>query len=49
MPNVQYGHKVHILNGYGNWNGGYLDTNGRSTLGDVFDVSTNPNSNRDAS
>lgn len=25
-----------------------IDTNGRSTLGDVFDVSTHPNENRDA-
>jgi hypothetical protein len=49
MTTIKYGDKVHILNGYSNWNGGYLDSNGHSTDGDTYNVSTNASPHRDAS
>jgi hypothetical protein len=54
MTIIKYGDKVHILNGYhgdghNDWTGGYLDTNGNSTDGDAYNVSTNKSKNRDAS
>jgi hypothetical protein len=49
MTIIKYGDKVHILNGYNGWNGGYLDTNGNSSDGDTYNVSTNKSPTRDAS
>lgn len=38
---LKYGDKVHIQNGYSNWSGGYLDTNGGSQQsGALYGVST---------
>jgi hypothetical protein len=39
----------HILNGYNSWKGGYLDSNGSSTDGDTYNVSTNASKARDLS
>jgi len=49
MTVIKYGDKIHILNGYNVWEGGYLDTNGHSTDGDTYNVSTNESATRDAS
>jgi hypothetical protein len=49
MAIIKYGDRVHILNGYQNWNGGYLDSNGHSTDGDAYNVSTNGSPHRDGS
>ncbi|MBX4179772.1 hypothetical protein K3A88_35795, partial [Streptomyces geysiriensis] len=38
---LKYGDRIHLRNGYSNWGGGYLDTNGASTAtGGVYGVST---------
>ncbi|WP_432081542.1 hypothetical protein [Streptomyces sp. WAC 04229] len=38
---LKYGDKIHLQNGYANWIGGYLDTNGVSqATGAVYKVST---------
>ncbi|MFE5815866.1 hypothetical protein ACFQ6S_21045 [Streptomyces sp. NPDC056479] len=38
---LKYGDRVHLQNGYGNWGGGYLDTNGASSdAGAKYGVST---------
>jgi hypothetical protein len=49
MTVIKNGDKVHLLNGYNAWQGGYLDTNGNSTDGDTYNVSTNTSPTRDAS
>jgi hypothetical protein len=36
---LKYGDKIHLLNGYNNWKGGYLDTNGH-VAGNKYGVST---------
>ncbi|MEC4020066.1 hypothetical protein [Streptomyces sp. H27-D2] len=46
---LKYGDKVHIQNGYKDWNGGYLDTNGRNPgAGSVYGVSTSDTPTRAA-
>jgi hypothetical protein len=37
---LKYGDRVHIQNGYQNWQGGYLDTCGNSPNGSQWNVST---------
>ena len=44
---LKYGDKFYILNGYGNWNGGYLDTRGAGCEGNLLCVSTYLGWNRD--
>lgn len=48
-PNeVRYGATYHLLNGYGNWNGGYLDAFGNASYHlNQWDVSTSSSYNRD--
>lgn len=47
---LRYGDKVHIQNGYDNWQGGYLDANTGSSAGptSVYQVATAATSNRSA-
>ncbi|QIS21393.1 hypothetical protein [Nocardia terpenica] len=47
---LKYGDKVHLQNGWDNWNGGYLDTNGGypNTAGSKYGVSTAPTATRAA-
>ncbi|MFF3350934.1 hypothetical protein [Streptomyces sp. NPDC002779] len=38
---LKYGDRIHLQNGYNDWSGGYLDTNGRTpSTGSVYAVST---------
>ncbi len=38
---LKYGDKVHLQNGYDDWKGGYLDTNGHASCGgNKYEVST---------
>lgn len=46
---LKYGDRVHLRNGYNNWAGGYLDTNGHSTdSGGKYAVSTAESATRGA-
>lgn len=45
---ISEGQPVHILNGYGNWQGGYLDTRGRGCSENLLCVSTAAGSDRDS-
>ncbi|AFM40427.1 hypothetical protein Desaci_1404 [Desulfosporosinus acidiphilus SJ4] len=47
MATLKYGSLYAIQNGYGNWNGGYLDTRGYSNTGNMLAVSTAIVWNRD--
>ncbi|MFD9122335.1 hypothetical protein ACFU6M_13600 [Streptomyces bottropensis] len=44
---LKYGDRIHLQNGYNNWQGGYLDTNGHaSNSGAKYEVSTTDTPNR---
>ncbi|WP_406453579.1 hypothetical protein OH768_14105 [Streptomyces sp. NBC_01622] len=48
---LKYGDRIHLQNGYNNWQGGYLDTNNHATTdqknaGGKYDVCTNGCYNR---
>lgn len=45
---LKYGQTYKIVNGYGNWQGGYLDTRGRGCSENLLCVSTANSSNRDS-
>ncbi|WP_437817647.1 hypothetical protein [Sorangium sp. So ce1078] len=45
---LKYGDKIHIQNGYQNWQGGYLDSCNQSTTGIKYDVSTSDTPTRAA-
>ncbi len=44
---VQEDESVHLLNGYGDWKGGFLDTRGAGCEDNLYCVSTSVNWNRD--
>jgi hypothetical protein len=44
---VQEGETVHLLNGYNDWTGGFLDTRGAGCEDNLYCVSTSVNWNRD--
>lgn len=41
-----YGNQYYFQNGYNNWAGGYLDTNGNAGAGALYNVSTAPTATR---
>lgn len=48
MPNLIYGKVYHILNGYNQWKGGFLDTRGSGCEGNFLCVSTAAGFDRDS-
>jgi hypothetical protein len=45
---LKYGDTVHLLNGYANWRGGYLDACGHASAPSKYGVYTSDSTNRDS-